>query len=275
MEQTYLRTQHNTELEPEEFAEVMPRVFALLHDDIFGTQKGWLVKEGAEYTLSMLKKWRDVGAGPLVGVVSNGDERLHTVLRGFLCILSAWSFLTAPLMRSFLALLPSTAELGLSSYFDIVLTSEKCGVQKPDPQMFEMAAQLAGEIAGSRAATDPALCFHVGSSVEHDIAGAAAAGWTALRYNEWFDQDFPGWDAALGEDSDQAQRDREQTERRAVLQWGRRSLDRTVSLPDGSTTALEWHEMWALEDVLGLFGFPDDPARTYCTTLLKGVYDDD
>ncbi len=169
-------------------------------------------------------------------------------------------------------------ELGLSPYLNMVLTAEKCGAAKPDPAIFQMAARRASEIAGSSSSgggpVDPALCFHVGSSVEHDIAGAAAAGWTALRYNEWFDEDFPGWEAAQGEDSDQAQRDQAPADRSAVLQWGRRSLDRTVTLPGGSTAALEWHELWSLEDVLSLFGLPEDASRTYSTTVLKGVYDD-
>lgn len=122
---------------------------------------------------------------------------------------------------------------------------------------------------------DPALCFHVGSSVAQDMVGAAAAGWTALRYHEWFDEDFPGWDAAEGEDLGQEQREQGQRDRRAALQWGRRSTDRNVTLPDGSTVPLEWYELWSLEDVLTLFGFPHDTKKTYKTTVLKGAFDED
>lgn len=88
VEQTYLRTKHNTQLEPDEVAQVMPVAFDLLYKDIFGTGRGWVVKENVEYTLSRLKQWRDVGGGPLIGVVSNCDERLHTVLRGWVLIIS-------------------------------------------------------------------------------------------------------------------------------------------------------------------------------------------
>lgn len=82
VEATYLRTQHNTALEPEEFAQVLPAVFDMLYKDIFGTQKGWVVKEDVVYTLSKLQQWRDVGAGPQLAVISNCDERLHNILKG-------------------------------------------------------------------------------------------------------------------------------------------------------------------------------------------------
>jgi hypothetical protein len=30
-------------------------------------------------------------------------------------------------------------------------------------------------------------------SVSYQVIGAASAGWTPLRFNEWFDNDFPDW----------------------------------------------------------------------------------
>ena len=35
--------------------------------------------------------------------------------------------------------------------------------------------------------------YHVGDSVDIDVVGAASAGWTPVRYNEHFDEDFPDW----------------------------------------------------------------------------------
>ena len=73
-------------------------------------------------------------------VVSNWDVSLHDVL----------------------------LETGLAPLVDGVLTSAEVGSAKPATAIFERALALAG------VATDEAL--HVGDSVEHDVAGARAAG---------------------------------------------------------------------------------------------------
>jgi putative hydrolase of the HAD superfamily len=73
-------------------------------------------------------------------VVSNWDVSLHDVL----------------------------AETGLAPLLDGVLTSAEVGSGKPAPAIFARALALAG------VAADEAL--HVGDSVEHDVAGARAAG---------------------------------------------------------------------------------------------------
>jgi putative hydrolase of the HAD superfamily len=73
-------------------------------------------------------------------VVSNWDVSLHDVLR----------------------------EAGLAPLLDGVVTSAELGSAKPAPAIFARALALAG------VAADQAV--HVGDSVEHDVAGAQAAG---------------------------------------------------------------------------------------------------
>jgi len=73
-------------------------------------------------------------------VVSNWDVSLHDVL----------------------------AETGLAPLLDGVLTSAEVGSAKPDGAIFARALALAGVSAGE--------AMHVGDSVEHDVAGALAAG---------------------------------------------------------------------------------------------------
>ncbi len=74
-------------------------------------------------------------------VVSNWDVSLHGVLR----------------------------DTGLAPLVDRVITSAEAGVAKPDPAVFALALDGA----------DPAAALHVGDSVEHDVAGALAAGMRA------------------------------------------------------------------------------------------------
>jgi len=57
---------------------------------------------------------------------------------------------------------------GLAPLLDGVLTSAEVGSAKPAPAIFERALALAGVAPGE--------ALHVGDSVEHDVAGARAAG---------------------------------------------------------------------------------------------------
>jgi 2-haloalkanoic acid dehalogenase type II len=57
---------------------------------------------------------------------------------------------------------------GLDAFFDAVLISDEAGCSKPDPRIFELALEALGVEAGQ--------ALYVGDSVEHDYAGAQAAG---------------------------------------------------------------------------------------------------
>lgn len=60
------------------------------------------------------------------------------------------------------------AATGLDRLVDGVVTSAELGAAKPDPALFRRAL----EVAGAR----PGEAVHAGDSVEHDVAGAIAAG---------------------------------------------------------------------------------------------------
>ena len=84
------------------------------------------------------------GRGLRVGVVSNFDSRLPSILR----------------------------ELGFEPLIDTVVTSSGCGAAKPDARIFRHALKALGATA------DTAL--HVGDSLDADYHGASAAGMTAV-----------------------------------------------------------------------------------------------
>jgi putative hydrolase of the HAD superfamily len=81
-------------------------------------------------------------AGHRLVVVSNWDVSLHDALR----------------------------TTGLETLVDGAISSAEAGAAKPDPRIFERALALAGCDDGARGA------IHVGDSIEHDVAGARAAG---------------------------------------------------------------------------------------------------
>jgi putative hydrolase of the HAD superfamily len=83
-------------------------------------------------------------AGHRLVVVSNWDVSLHETLR-------------------------STR---LAELVDGAISSAEAGAAKPDPRIFAAALALAG--VGAEGA------LHAGDSIEHDVAGARAAGWRAV-----------------------------------------------------------------------------------------------
>ncbi len=83
-------------------------------------------------------------AGHRLVVVSNWDVSLHDMLR----------------------------ETGLDAFVDGAISSAEAGAAKPDARIFERALALAGGHAAG--------ALHAGDSVEHDVAGARAAGLRAV-----------------------------------------------------------------------------------------------
>jgi putative hydrolase of the HAD superfamily len=81
-------------------------------------------------------------AGHRLVVVSNWDVSLHEMLR----------------------------TTGLDALVDGAISSAEAGAAKPRAEIFRRALALAGGVAGAEGA------LHVGDSVEHDVAGALAAG---------------------------------------------------------------------------------------------------
>ncbi|KAJ3056486.1 Haloacid dehalogenase-like hydrolase domain-containing protein 3, partial [Rhizophlyctis rosea] len=63
--------------------------------------------------------------------------------------------------------------LSLHTYFTFILTSYACGLEKPDPRIFQEALRLAN-------LDDPRGAMHVGDHLERDYEGAIEAGWKAL-----------------------------------------------------------------------------------------------
>lgn len=80
-------------------------------------------------------------AGITLVVVSNWDVSLHDALRA----------------------------TGLDRHVDGAISSAEAGAAKPDGQIFDWALELAGGVA-------PEEAWHVGDSVEADVAGAQSAG---------------------------------------------------------------------------------------------------
>jgi len=137
--------------------------------------------------------------------------------------------------------------------FDFVITSHETKFEKPQRELFDIALEKAQ-------LKDAGTAFHVGCSVDKDAVGASRAGWSPMILNEWFDEQFPDWF-----DIDTAETADEGYERRAALQfWGRRDPEKDVT----------WVELWGLDEILHLFGLPDDEERPVRTTYIRGFRDD-
>lgn len=78
------------------------------------------------------------------------------------------------------------ADLGVEEYFTGMSFSDEVGAVKPDRRMFEHAMTYLG------VRTAPA---HVGDLRRSDVAGALGAGWVAVRYAGFNDDETPAPDA--------------------------------------------------------------------------------
>ena len=89
----------------------------------------------------------------IVGVISNFDERLESIL----------------------------ASTKLLPYFSFVVTSYSHGVEKPNVSIFEEALRLASHKHGIDIAPEEAI--HIGDTLLNDYIGAKNARWNAVIVN--------------------------------------------------------------------------------------------
>jgi putative hydrolase of the HAD superfamily len=115
---------------------------SLALDDVLDALLGAIRFRAYPEVPEVLARLREAGAR--LAVVSNWDVSLHDVLE----------------------------RTGLRPLVDAVVISAELGVAKPDPAIFHAALERLGATA------DGAL--HVGDSLEHDVAGARAAGLDAV-----------------------------------------------------------------------------------------------
>lgn len=114
----------------ERFDEFFEEVFQVFEDP-----QSWVLYPETESVLTQLR-----GHGFELGIVSNFDSRLFTILRG----------------------------LGIESFFGSVTISSLAQAAKPAPKIFEVALE--------KHAADPEEAVHVGDSLQDDIEGAQKAG---------------------------------------------------------------------------------------------------
>ncbi len=116
-------------------AEVLARA---VYDE-FGSAELWRLYDDVVPAFERLRE-----EGIRVGVISNWDSRLESVLDG----------------------------LGLTPYLDTVVCSAAVGLHKPDPRIFDLAC--------ARLDVLPEHCVHIGDHFYSDIVGARSAGLAAV-----------------------------------------------------------------------------------------------
>uniref|UniRef100_A0A2M4ASW0 Reg-2-like protein n=1 Tax=Anopheles triannulatus TaxID=58253 RepID=A0A2M4ASW0_9DIPT len=127
----------------------------------------WKKRHGVDDFLRQLQATGSPSVGgpytpPLLGIVSNFDPRLETILRRHQ--------LLKPSDRS-------DREEGI----DFVVSSYEIGTEKPDPLIFRAALRRASGLAGS--VIHPHEALHIGNLCREDYLGAAGAGWHSLLVN--------------------------------------------------------------------------------------------
>lgn len=110
--------------------------------DEFGDARWWATYPDVVPGLRRLK-----ARGLMLGVISNWDTRLPDLCHG----------------------------LGISRYFDFIISSANLGIHKPDPRIFEAAL--------ARAAVEPSEACHVGDQYYADVLGARSVGVEPILIN--------------------------------------------------------------------------------------------
>ena len=116
------------------------------------------------------------------------------------------------------------------------------------------------------------------------VVGGTPAEWLAMSTSDWEKRledlaDGAAVEGALwvtvmphhGADfSDEESADLGADSRRALMLWGRKAVSRH---PEKG--GLNWVEIWGLDEILTLFGFPEDPSKPVRATVLRGFLEDE
>lgn len=122
-------------------------------DEVFHAFEGTAYWALYPETLSVLKALKEYGVE--LGIISNFDSRLFTVLRG----------------------------LGLADFFDTVTISTIAHAAKPSSRIFHCALE--------KHALDPDEAIHIGDSMRDDVEGACRAGLRGALVDREGDQVLP------------------------------------------------------------------------------------
>jgi len=120
----------------------------------YQTQDAWALRPGALDAVINLRRH-----GYRTGVVSNFDQRLPIILQA----------------------------LGVNEFLDVVMTPARCGVEKPDPRIFEAALKILDLPAGS--------VVFVGDDPDKDLAAAERAGLRSIDARDL--ESFNGLDSQI------------------------------------------------------------------------------
>lgn len=105
----------------------------------FSLPESWSLYPETETSLRLLQE-----RGLCLGIIANWDPRLPPLLAG----------------------------LGLLHFFDVVVTSSECGVEKPHPKIFRSCLTALDIL--------PSQCLHCGDRMIEDVEGARAVGMRAV-----------------------------------------------------------------------------------------------
>lgn len=136
----------NSAAQPIDASAIKPVAEALVQQ--YQTKECWAHFEKSNELIDKLKKLNKT-----VGVISNFDPRLHTLL----------------------------ADLGLR--FDFIATSYELNAEKPSSEIFQKALETAKLHVTGDKRIEPSECLHLGNELVKDFEGARNAGWSSILIN--------------------------------------------------------------------------------------------
>jgi FMN phosphatase YigB (HAD superfamily) len=144
----------------------------------FSSEEGYNLTPGALELLQSLRTRPPLSIERLViGVITNSDDRVPTVLTSLGLRTSPYRFGTEPITK------PAADE---QYDIDFAVMSYDAGFEKPDKRIFEAAESMLKVLPSAQGAHDAAEWekIYVGDEYEKDVRGAADAGWHAVLVTE-------------------------------------------------------------------------------------------
>lgn len=136
----------------------------------FSTNKAYTLHKSIPFLLHSLRSSAEpTYSTTLIGVVSNSDPRVPSILRSLGIKVKSYA-------KSY-----SGDTGGKNGSVDFVTVSYDVGFEKPDPRIFDAALETAKKLAGPE--EKEWVKVHIGDDYEKDFQGAKNAGWTGLIWD--------------------------------------------------------------------------------------------
>jgi FMN phosphatase YigB (HAD superfamily) len=152
----------------------------------FSSRKGYEIHEDSSRVLSIIRKLKELdgpGSRTIVGVISNSDPRVRSILT------SLGLYLAPENLDPITSSKPTSKG---AHDIDFVVLSYNVGFEKPAAEVFQAAEAMTSSLLPPNERKDPISKLYIGDELEKDGVGALKADWESILVDRdgKYDRDF-------------------------------------------------------------------------------------